>query len=63
MDLADIIAELERIAPPDQAEEYDTGRIGLIVEGKSGIATVCCALDATPRVIGEAVQAGADLLV
>jgi hypothetical protein len=30
MDIGDVIQDLERIAPPDRAEEMDTGRIGLI---------------------------------
>jgi dinuclear metal center YbgI/SA1388 family protein len=63
MDLAAVIARLEEIAPPDQAEEFDAGRIGLVVEGRSDVRTVCCALDATPFVVDEAVRAGADLLV
>ena len=64
MHLAEIIARLEEIAPPGQAEEYDTGRIGLIVEGDQEIGAVSdCALDATPRVISEAVRTGSSLLV
>jgi dinuclear metal center YbgI/SA1388 family protein len=55
--------EMERLAPPELAEDFDTGRIGLIVEGKEKIGTVCCALDATPAVVQKAVAVGADMLV
>ena len=57
------IEEMERLAPPDLAEDFDAGRIGLIVEGKTTIDTVCCALDATPSVVKRAVAAHADMLL
>ena len=57
------IEEMERLAPPELAEDFDAGRIGLIVEGKEKIGTVCCALDATPAVVKRAVAAKADMLV
>jgi len=57
------IEEMERLAPPALAEEFDFGRIGLVVEGRPDIGTVCCALDATASVVRRAVQAGADMLV
>jgi dinuclear metal center YbgI/SA1388 family protein len=57
------IDEMERLAPPDLAEEFDCGRIGLIVEGRTDIGTVCCALDATASVVSRAVVAEADMLV
>jgi len=63
MDIQKFIAALEQVAPPELAEEYDAGRIGLVVEGKDEIGTVCCALDATERVVDAAVLAGADMLV
>lgn len=63
MDVRTFIEEMERLAPPDLAEDFDTGRIGLIVEGKPEIGRVCCALDATPAVVRQAVAAGADMLV
>ncbi|QYZ78311.1 Nif3-like dinuclear metal center hexameric protein [Methanofollis formosanus] len=63
MHIADLVARLEEIAPPDLAEEFDEGRIGLIVEGREEIDTVCCALDATPAVAKNAAAMGADLLV
>jgi dinuclear metal center YbgI/SA1388 family protein len=57
------IEEMERLAPPHLAEDFDTGKIGLIVEGKTKIATVCCALDATPSVVQRAVAAKAEMLL
>jgi dinuclear metal center YbgI/SA1388 family protein len=57
------IEEMERLAPPDLAEEFDCGRIGLIVEGRPEIRKVCCALDATASVVCRAVEAGVDMLV
>jgi dinuclear metal center YbgI/SA1388 family protein len=63
MHVGAFIEEMERLAPPDLAEDFDTGRIGLIVEGKTKIDTICCALDATPSVVKRAVAAKADLLL
>ena len=57
------IDEMERLAPPDLAEDFDAGKIGLIVEGRTTINTVCCALDATPSVVKRAVAAHADMLL
>ena len=63
MDLRAFILDMERLAPPALAEEFDAGKIGLVVEGKQEIQNVCCALDATPEVVRQAVLAGADMLV
>lgn len=63
MELTGAIGLLEEIAPPALAEEFDEGRIGLVVEGKEIIDAVACALDATLRVMQDAVSCGADLLV
>jgi len=63
MDIRAVIQELECIAPPDQAEEMDTGRIGLIIEGKPEVDSIACSLDATPAVIQKAIGSGAELLV
>jgi dinuclear metal center YbgI/SA1388 family protein len=57
------IEEMERLAPPELAEEYDAEKIGLVVEGRPVISRVCCALDATPYVVKQAVIASADMLV
>lgn len=63
MHLRAFIEEMERLAPPTLAEEFDCGKIGLVVEGRPEIDTVCCALDATAAVVRKAVEAGADMLV
>jgi dinuclear metal center YbgI/SA1388 family protein len=57
------IKEMECLAPPELAEDFDTGKIGLVVEGRPEISRVCCALDVTPCVVKEAVLASADMLV
>jgi len=57
------IEEMEQLAPPDLAEDFDSGKIGLIAEGRADIVRVCCALDATPYVVHQAVIASADMLV
>jgi len=57
------IEEMERLAPPEFAEDFDAGKIGLIVEGRPEISRVCCALDATLHVVNQAVVASADMLV
>jgi putative NIF3 family GTP cyclohydrolase 1 type 2 len=63
MDVDAFIRELEQIAPTGLAEACDEGRIGLIIEGQGEVRTVCCALDATPSVVDEAIRSGADMLV
>jgi dinuclear metal center YbgI/SA1388 family protein len=63
MHIDQFIRTMEQIAPCDLAEEYDEGRIGLVVEGTREIGTVVCALDATPRVVEAAMTAGAHMLV
>ena len=63
MDVDVFIAEMERLAPPELAEDFDTGKIGLIVEGKNTVKTICSALDATPAVVKRAIANNADMLV
>lgn len=63
MYIGEFIRKLEEIAPPALAEEFDTGRIGLILEGSSEVETVACALDATPHVAAMAAELGVDALV
>ena len=63
MHVGAFIEEMERLAPPGLAEDFDAGKIGLVVEGKEEILRVCCALDATPFVVKQAVKASADMLV
>ena len=57
------IEEMERLAPPELAEDFDAGKIGLVVEGRPEILRVCCALDVTPYVVKQATVASADMLV
>ena len=57
------IKDMERLAPPDLAEDFDAGKIGLIVEGKRTVTTICCALDAIPSVVKRAVAVHADMLL
>ncbi|MDD1693724.1 MAG: Nif3-like dinuclear metal center hexameric protein [Methanoregula sp.] len=63
MDVNTFIEEMERLAPPELAEDFDAGKIGLIVEGAPEFSTVCCALDATPAVVKEAIRQKAGMLV
>lgn len=63
MDVQAFIGDLERIAPPEFAEEFDQNRIGLVVEGTQDINQVCSALDATLKVVQEAAKMNADMLV
>jgi dinuclear metal center YbgI/SA1388 family protein len=63
MDVSAFIEEMEQLAPPGLAEEFDAGRIGLVVEGKHAFTRICCALDATPAVVKKAVDAKAGMLV
>lgn len=34
MDIRSFVATMEQVAPPELAEEYDAGKIGLVVEGR-----------------------------
>lgn len=63
MHIGAFIEEMERLAPPQLADDFDQERIGLIVEGKPEINKVCCALDSTPAVIAQAAMVSADMLV
>lgn len=59
----DIIRNLELSAPPELAEPFDLGRIGLIIEGKQDIDVICTCLDVTPHAVRQALALGADLLI
>ncbi len=63
MDVHAFIEEMEQLAPSGLAEDFDAGKIGLIVEGNPVFSTVCCALDATPAVVKEAIRRNAGMLV
>ncbi len=63
MKIGHLIPRLEEIAPPGLAEEYDRGRIGLIVRGSPDVNKIATALDPTPYAIGRAIEEGAGMLV
>jgi dinuclear metal center YbgI/SA1388 family protein len=58
-----IIQKLNEIAPPELAEFFDEGRIGLIIEGRKETKKIATALDATLHVIKEAILHDVDMLV
>ena len=63
MYLAEIVRKLDAIAPPELAESYDDGKIGLIIEGVREPIKIATALDATLHVLKEAILRDVDLLV
>lgn len=63
MNRKEFVLMLEEIAPPGIAEEFDSGRIGLITQGTDEINKIACALDATPKVCEIASANGFDALV
>ena len=58
-----IIEKLNEIAPVELAEGFDCGKIGLIVEGTREPVRIATALDATKKVVCEAVGRDIDLLI
>ncbi|MFZ3385208.1 MAG: Nif3-like dinuclear metal center hexameric protein [Candidatus Methanoperedens sp.] len=63
MHLEEIIQLLETIAPPSLAEDFDNGRIGLVLDRSNNIKKIAVALDPTDLVLKEAARIGADLLI
>ena len=63
MNLNDLIPILESIAPPELAEEFDNGRIGLVLDRGAEIKKIAVSLDPTDHVLEEAARLGANLLV
>ncbi|MFZ3170297.1 MAG: Nif3-like dinuclear metal center hexameric protein [Candidatus Methanoperedens sp.] len=61
--LKEIIRALETIAPPSLAEDFDNGRIGLVLDRSNDIKKIAVALDPTDLVLKEAARIGADLLI
>ncbi len=61
--LNEIICLLESIASPALAEDFDIGRIGLILDRAADIHKIAVALDPTDFVLKEAARIGANLLV
>ena len=58
--LKEIIRMLETIAPPSLAEDFDNGRIGLVLDRRNDIKNIAVALDPTDSVLKEAARIGAD---
>lgn len=63
MELAKIVEILEEIAPPELAEDFDEGRIGLILGMENDVRKIAVALDANAYVLEKAAEIGADLLI
>ncbi len=63
MNLHEFIPLLESIAPPSLAEDFDTGRIGLVLACSADIRKIAVALDPTDHVLKEAASLGAKLLI
>ena len=66
-----LIQKLEEIAPPELAEDYDTERIGLVLDlfpdacedRDFNISKIAVCLDVTEKVLEEAAAFGADVLI
>jgi len=63
MHLNEIETLLETIAPPSLAEDFDNGRIGLVLDRGNDIQKIAVALDPTDHVLKEAARIGANLLI
>ncbi len=63
MNLKELISILESIAPPELAEDFDTGRIGLVLDRAADIRKIAVALDPTDYVLKEAARLGVNLLI
>ncbi len=63
MNLRELIPILESIAPPELAEEFDKGRIGLVLDRAADVQKIVVSLDPTDHVLKEAVSFGANLLI
>ena len=63
MNLKELIPLLESIAPPELAEDFDTGRIGLVLDRAAEVRKIAVALDPTDHVLKEAARLGANLLI
>jgi len=63
MHLNEIIPILESIAPPELAEDFDRGRIGLVLHRAEKITKIAIALDPTNHVLKETARYRANLLI
>ncbi len=63
MELVKVVEILEEIAPPELADDFDEGRIGLILDLENNIERIAVALDANSYVLKKAAEMRANLLV
>lgn len=63
MHLYEVVSALEEIAPPELAEDFDEGKIGLNLDLNNEVNKIAVALDATEYVIERAADIDANLLV
>lgn len=63
MELSKVVETLEEIAPPELAEDFDIGRIGLTLDLDNDINKIAVALDPTDYVLERAAQIGADMVI
>ncbi len=63
MNLRELIPILESIAPPVLAEDFDTGRIGLVLDRAADVRKIAVSLDPSDHVLEEAARLGANLLI
>lgn len=63
MHIKEIIPHFESIAPLYLAEDFDRGRIGLVLDRSKKINKIAISLDPTDYVLREAARIGADLLL
>ena len=63
MELVKIVEILEEIAPPELADDFDEGRIGLILGLENNVERIAVALDANSYVLKKAAEMRADLLI
>ena len=61
VELGEILAFLEGLAPPALAESWDN--VGLLVEGQRDVSGVLTALDITPAIVAEALEKDCQLIV
>jgi dinuclear metal center YbgI/SA1388 family protein len=63
MKLNKIVQTLEEIAPPELADDFDKGRIGLILGLENDVNRIAVALDANSYVLKKAAEMRADMLI
>jgi dinuclear metal center YbgI/SA1388 family protein len=63
MELEKVIETLEQIAPLELADDFDVGKIGLILGLENDIKKIAVALDANFYILKKAVEMRADLLI